>query len=355
MIDSDSKRCLLVAELAEKLGAEYRGDGAHRIESLSSMHNAEARHLCFVSHAKFLPELQGCRAGAVLLRKEHAEQCEHAAIFVDNPYFAYAQVSQWLHGAAPARGGVHSTAVIDPAARISPSAEIGPHVVVEADVVIADDVVIGAGCFVGLGSRLGQGTRLSPNVTVHHHSVLGESCRVLSGSVIGADGFGFAPVRGGGWHRIEQIGRVVIGDRVEIGACTTVDRGALDDTVIEDGVIIDNHVQVAHNVHIGENTAIAGCVGIAGSTRIGRHCQLGGGSSIVGHLTIDDGVVVFANTFVTSSLQAGVYASASAAQPVADWRRNQPNLRQFHQLARQMRRLVGKVRGGDKPAAEPSE
>lgn len=355
MIDSDSNHSLQVAELAEKLGAEYRGDGTHRIEGLSSMHNAEAQHLCFVSNAKFLPELQGCRAGAVLLRKADAEQCEHTAIFVDNPYLAYAQVSQWLHGAAAARGGIHPTAVIDPTAQVSPSAEIGPHVVVEAGVVIADEVVIGAGCFVGCGSRLGQGTRLSPNVSVHHHSVLGESCRVLSGSVIGADGFGFAPVRGGGWHRIEQIGRVIIGDRVEIGACTTVDRGALGDTVIDDGVIIDNHVQVAHNVHIGENTAIAGCVGIAGSTRIGRNCQLGGGSSIVGHLTIDDGVVVFANTFVTSSLQTGVYASATAAQPVADWRRNQPNLRQFHQLARQMRRLLGKVRGGDKPAAESTE
>lgn len=342
-----SSRSLSVAQIAQKLEAEYRGDGECRIDALASISKAGPNNLCFVSNSKFLSELDDCQAGAVLLRPADAEHCELAAIFVDNPYLAYAKVSQWLHGSAATRPGVHASAVVDSLAHVSDTAEIGPHVTIEAGAVIAADVVIGAGCYVGAETRIGAHTRLAPNVTVYHGCEIGEHCRVLSGSVIGADGFGYAPVRGGGWHRIEQIGGVRIGDRVEIGACTTVDRGALGNTVIEDGVIVDNHVQVAHNVHIGQYTAIAGCVGIAGSTHIGRNCQIGGGASIVGHLHIDDGVVVFANTFVTSSLQAGVYASASAAQPVADWRRNQPNLRQLHRLARQMRQAIGKVRGGD--------
>lgn len=350
-----TSRSLSVAQIAEKLNATFSGDGECRIDALASISKARSNNLCFISNSKFLSQLDSCRAGAVLLREADAVQCKQAAIVVDNPYLAYAQVSQWLHGSEPACGGVHASAVVAESASVSDEAEIGPHVTIEAGAEIEAGVVIGAGCFVGAGTRIGRHTRLAANVTVYHGCKLGEHCRVLSGSVIGADGFGFAPVRGGGWHRIEQIGGVSLGDRVEIGACTTVDRGALEDTVIEDGVIIDNHVQVAHNVHIGQYTAIAGCVGIAGSTRIGRNCQLGGGSSIVGHLTIDDGVVVFANTFVTSSLQAGVYASASVAQPVADWRRNQPNLRQLHRLARQMRQMFGKIGSGDSSSAKHSE
>lgn len=352
----ENSRSLRVSEIAEKLNARFCGDGDCRIDALSSIQNAGAQQACFVSDSKFLGELQHCEAGVVLLRAADAEHCNRTTIFVDNPYLAYAQLSQWLHGAVAARGGVHPTAVIDETAEVSPQAEVGPHVTIEAGAVLEAGVVVGAGCFIGGHSRIGSGTRLSPNVTVCHHCDIGQNCRVLSGSVIGADGFGFAPVRGGGWQRIEQIGRVRIGDRVEVGACTTIDRGALDDTVVSEDVIIDNHVQIAHNVHIGQYTAIAGCVGIAGSTRIGKNCQIGGGSSIVGHLKIDDGVVVFANTFVASSLQAGVYASASVAQPVADWRRNQPALRQLHRLVRQVRQLVGgKDRSAPSSPVKPSE
>lgn len=340
---------LSVAELAERLGGELRGEGSARIRSLATPARAGTDQLCFVSDSKYLPQLQASQAGAVLLRGADAGHCPRPAIVVDNPYLAYARASQLLHPQPPVSAGVHTSAVVDPNARIDPGAEIGPQAVVEADAVIGAGAVVGAGSYVGRGAVLGDGTRLAPRVVVHHDCVLGRDCSVLSGSVIGADGFGYAPAGADGWQRIEQIGRVRIGDRVEIGACTTVDRGALDDTVIEDGVIIDNHVQIAHNVHIGAGTAIAGCVGIAGSTHIGRRCQLGGGSSIVGHIHLEDGVVVFANTFVTSSLRAGVYASATAAQPVADWRRNQPNLRQLHQLARRLRRLLGRSPSAESP------
>lgn len=355
MSEPASGRSLQVAEIAQLLEADFRGDGDCLIESLASLSGAGPCSICFISNAKYLVDLAACRAGAVLMRAGDAASCDRTVILVDNPYLAYAKVSQWLHGAAPSQGGIHPTAVVMEGAEVCATAEIGPHVVIEAGASIGAEAVIGAGCYIGTGAKIGAGTRLAPRVTVLHGCEIGQHCRVLSASVIGADGFGFAPERGKGWQRIEQVGAVRIGDRVEIGACTTVDRGALDDTVIEDGVIIDNHVQIAHNVHIGKYTAIAGCVGIAGSTRIGQNCQLGGGSSVVGHLQLDDGVVVFANTFVTSSLKAGVYASATAAQPVADWRRNQPNLRQFHQLAKRMRQVFVKVCSDQNTTANSSE
>jgi len=346
---------LTLASLAEKLGAEFRGDGELLISGLAPIQSAGPNQLVFVTGKKYLSTLTGSKAGAVLVRPEDADACSMATILVDNPYLAYALASQILYPAPVVQAGIHPSAVVDTAANISADAEIGPCVVIEAGVTVEAQVVIGAGSFLGAGCHIGAGTRLAANTTVYHGCSLGENCRVLSGSVIGADGFGFAPERGVGWHRIEQIGAVRIGNRVEIGACTTVDRGALGDTVIEDGVIIDNHVQIAHNVHIGKYTAIAGCAGIAGSARIGSMCQIGGGSSITGHLEIADGVVVFANTFVASSLTAGVYASATVAQPVADWRRNQRGLRQFHLLARHARKLIEKVRGDDSPVAQRSE
>ncbi len=355
MTDALRDRWMSVSEIAAKLGANYEGQGDCRINGLATIRDANQNNLCFVSSKKFLAELSLCQAGAVLLRESDAKHCSVTAIFVENPYLAYAQVSQWLHGAEAATGGTHISAVVDTSAQVSELAQIGPNVVIEAGAVIEDGAVIAAGCFVGLNTFIGKRTRLAANVTVCRGCHIGHDCRVLSGSVIGADGFGFAPIPSGGWQRIEQIGGVRIGDRVEIGACTTIDRGALGDTVVESDVIIDNHVQIAHNVHIGQYTAIAGCVGIAGSTHVGKRCQLGGGSSIVGHLKLDDGVVVFANTFVTSSLEVGVYASASAAQPVADWRRNQPNLRQFHLLARQMRRIIGKALGDETSGAKSQE
>jgi UDP-3-O-[3-hydroxymyristoyl] glucosamine N-acyltransferase len=256
---------------------------------------------------------------------------------VKNPYLAYAQVSVLFDKKPACTPGVHVSAVVDPSASIAVSACIGPNVVIEANVVVGDKTVIEAGSVIGDHTVIGKQCHIHRNVTVYHSVSMGDRVTIHSGAVIGADGFGFAPKPGGGWQKIHQLGSVSIGSDVDIGANTTIDRGALGDTVIADGVIIDNLVQIAHNVHIGKNTAIAGCVGIAGSASIGANCTLAGGVGLVGHITIADNVHITGMTMVTKSIQeAGSYSAGTPMTTTAEWKRNAVRFSQLDGMAKRL-------------------
>jgi UDP-3-O-[3-hydroxymyristoyl] glucosamine N-acyltransferase len=316
-------------EIAGQLGGELLGDGELRIARIATLEGATPDAIGFLANPKYRAQLATTRAGCVIvapgLRDEAAAR--GAAIVTPDPYLYYARLTQWWARTMrpqPA-GGIHPSAVVDPGAQI------------------AADAVIGALCVIGAGVRIGAGTRLAPRVTVYDGCTIGERCIVHSGVVIGADGFGFAPAKGEGglrYEKIEQLGAVRIGDEVEIGANTCIDRGALDDTVIEDGVKLDNLIQVGHNVRIGAHSAMAGCVGIAGSAVIGRRCTVGGGAIVLGHLTLADDVHISAASVVMRSIrQPGQYSGVFPIDDNATWEKNAATLRQLHTLRERIRAL----------------
>lgn len=330
---------ILLAELAKQLGAQLRGDGSLEITGLAAPGRAGPRDLSFVANRKYLKQLGGTHPGALLVAAPDAERFDGNALIVDNPHVAFARAASLLFPPASRPQGVHASACVDATATVDQSAWVGPLAVVEAHAVVEAGAYIGPGCYLGANAHVGQRTRLIGHVSVLHDCVIGADCIVWPGAVIGADGFGYAR-DGARWVKVPQIGRVVIGRDVEIGANTTVDRGAIDDTVIGDGVKIDNLVQVAHNVRIGENTAIAGCVGIAGSAVIGRRCSLGGQVGVAGHLEITDDVTVLGTSLVAGSItEPGVYSSSLRAEPVDLWRRNAARLRKLDEMAERLRRL----------------
>jgi UDP-3-O-[3-hydroxymyristoyl] glucosamine N-acyltransferase len=324
--------------LAERVGGELYGDAGRSIEGIASLQGAGPTDLSFATE-RAAAALATTAAGAVLVGPGGAADSPVDAVEVANPHAAFARIATLFDPAPRPAPGIHPTAVIDPDARIAEDAAIGPHAVVESGAVIEAGAIIGAGCYVGAGSHVGRESRLVARVTVLHGVILGERVILHPGVVVGSDGFGLAR-EGEAWLKVPQVGGVVIGDDVEVGANTTVDRGALEDTVIEQGAKLDNQIQVAHNVRIGAHTAIAGCVGIAGSTRIGRHCALGGGVGVVGHLTIADGVTVTAMSLVSSSLrEPGVYSSGMPAEPNDQWNRQAARFRQLDDMARRLRAL----------------
>ena len=339
-----------VRGLAERLGLRYEGDGEREIVRVASLESAGPDCLAFLSRATMLDRLARTHAGAVIITAEHAARVRGAAIIADNPYASYARAAQLLHPLPDAPPGVDPSALVHESARLGADVHVGPRAVIEADAVVGEGAVVGPGAFVGAGARLGAGTRIGPGCVVCRESHLGMRCRVQPGAVIGSDGFGYAR-DGDAWVRIPQIGRVVIGNDVEIGANTTIDRGTLDDTVIGDGVILDNQIQIAHNVRIGEYTAMAGCVGVAGSAVIGRRCTIGGAAVVLGHLEIVDDVHVTAMSLVTSSIDApGTYSSGVPLESNADWRRNAVRFRQLDAIARRVSALErggGASRHGD--------
>ena len=315
------------------------GDQNTEISQLASLENAGPGDLSFVSSAKHKEALLSTQASAVLISDELTDDAPCPYIVCESPYAAYAQASWILHPDLSAATGLSNTAAVHSSAKVAASASIGNFAVIGANAVIGENTVIGDHCVIGEGAQLGSETRLMPHVTVADGCVLGDQCRVQSGAVIGCEGFGFAPTSTG-WEPIHQVGRVVIGNRVHVGSNTTIDRGALNDTVIADGVILDNLIQIAHNVKIGENTAIAGCVGIAGSAVIGSNCQFGGACNIAGHLTIADGVILNGNTTVLQSIEEpGRYASAPPLLSVSRWRRVFVALSQLDNLAKRVRKL----------------
>jgi UDP-3-O-[3-hydroxymyristoyl] glucosamine N-acyltransferase len=336
------RRSYSLREIKERFGGEIAGDPATEVCSVATLEAATPESIAFLANARYLAQLKTTRAGAVILGEQAREATRIPRIVSANPYAYFARVSGLLNPAPLARPGAHASAVIDPSASVAADAEIGPCVVIGARASIGAGCIIGAGCSIGEGASIGEASRLYANVTVYHECVIGSRVIVHSGAVIGADGFGIA-MDEGRWVKVPQVGRVVIGNDVEIGANTTVDRGALDDTVIEEGVKLDNQIQIGHNVHIGAHTAIAACAGVAGSARIGRHCRIGGASGIAGHLTIADNVEISTYTLVTKSIsQPGTYTGAYVFEPHREWRKNAVHLRHLAELADRVRVLESK-------------
>jgi UDP-3-O-[3-hydroxymyristoyl] glucosamine N-acyltransferase len=342
-----------LGELATLCGAELRGDAGLEIRGVATLANATSEQVAFLANPKYQSQLAGTRAAAVILDPVMAADWSGAALVSQNPYLAYARVAGAFERREPIPPGVHATACVASDARIAGSARIGPGVVIGSGTEIGDNVEIGANCVIAEKCLIGATTRLAANVTLYDHVVIGSRCLLHSGVVVGADGFGHAPVEPvepvgpvgeSSWEKVPQLGAVRIGDDVEIGANTTIDRGALDDTIIETGVRLDNLIQVAHNVHIGAHTAIAGTTAIAGSTRIGSHCMIAGGVGIAGHLEIASGVTILARTLVTHSIrEKGVYAGSHPMEEVHAWRKNNARLRRLDELARRVAALEKQV------------
>ncbi|ODQ00158.1 UDP-3-O-(3-hydroxymyristoyl)glucosamine N-acyltransferase [Salinivibrio sp. SS2] len=330
---------ITLAELAEKLDAQLHGDGAVTITSLAGMNSAREGQITFLSSPKYRKHLAQCRASAVMLKEADVSYCRGNALVVADPYVAYAKVAQILDTTPACATDIAPTAVVAEDAILGEGVAIGPNAVVESGTLIGDGVQIGAGCFVGKGAKLGARTKLWANVTIYHDVVVGEDCLVQAGTVIGADGFGYANEKGK-WIKIPQLGRVVIGDRVEIGACTTIDRGALDDTCIADGVIIDNQCQIAHNVSIGENTAVAGATVMAGSLKVGKHCIIGGASVFNGHMEITDNVTITGMAMVMRPItEPGMYSSGIPLQPNREWRKTAARVLKIDEMHKRLKEL----------------
>ncbi len=331
---------LTLNDVARHLGIDFEGNADQPIKGLATLKDATSDHVAFLANRAYLKDLATTKAAAVLLHPEHAKHCPVARLEMNNPYLGYAKLSQ-LFDPLPARDipGIHPSAVVADSAILGEGISVQAHAVIEAGVVLGKHVVVGAGSVIGADSVIGDDTRLHANVTVCHGVVVGKRAILHSGCVIGGDGFGFAH-DGAGWHKIAQLGGVVLGDDVEVGSCSSIDRGALGDTVIGNDVKIDSQVQIAHNVTIGDHSALAGCVGIAGSTKVGKHCMLGGGVGLSGHLTICDGVQVTGMSLVTNSIhEPGVYSSGTGAMNNTQWRKNAVRFKQLDEIAKRLSRL----------------
>jgi UDP-3-O-[3-hydroxymyristoyl] glucosamine N-acyltransferase len=327
-----------LAQIVKRFGGEILGDPQTRVSQVATLESAGASHISFLAHGKYRKQLAGTRAGAVILAGTDSSLTKLPRIVCDDPYLYFAKVSALFNPPQATTPGVHKTAVVERGTRIPASAAIGAGAYIGRQVKLGRGVVIGAGCHLGDGVEIGAASFLHPGVTIYPGCRLGRRALVHSGAVIGADGFGIAP-EDGVWRKIPQVGRVTIGNDVEIGANSCIDRGALDDTIIEDGAKLDNLIQIGHNVRIGAHTAIAGCTGIAGSTRIGKHCMIGGAASIVGHLDIADRVVIHAGAVVTKSIgQAGTYGG-HPAEDNRRWTRSMAHLRQLDALRERVRRI----------------
>ena len=337
---------LTLERIVERLGGEVAGDASRAVTGVATLDDAGPGDIAFLANPRYRSRLAATRAGAVILGPRDREATAIPRIVADHPYAYYARTVALFHPPRAAVAGIHPTAVVDATASVAASAEVGPGAVISAGARVGERAVIGAGSVLGEGASVGEDTVLHARVTIYHGCVVGARCILHSGAVIGADGFGMAP-DAGRWVKIPQVGRAVLGDDVEVGANTTIDRGALSDTVVEEGVKIDNQVQVAHNCRIGAHTVIAGCAGISGSVAIGRHCVIGGGAGIVGHITIADGVTVSGMTFITKSItQPGIYSSGLPMMQHADWLRNAAHLRRLDEIAR-LARGKGNAGGPD--------
>ena len=335
-----------LGEIGRLLGGELLGDDALVITRIGALDSADGQTIGFLSHPRYQSQLQTTQAACVIVGPalRDAASARGAALICSDPYLAFAQLTQWwaAQQRRPAAAGVHASAVVEEGAFIDATASVGALAFIGRGAHIAAQAVIGPHGHVGEHARVGAGTWLKPRVVLGEACVIGARGIVHSGAVIGADGFGFAPTEGR-WEKIEQLGAVLIGDDVEIGANTCIDRGALDDTVLEDGVKLDNLVQIGHNVRVGAHSAFAGCVGVAGSARIGRHCTAGGGAIILGHLQIVDHVHITAATVITRSIrQPGQYSGAFPFDDNASWEKNAATLRQLHALRDRLRALERK-------------
>lgn len=380
-----------LAELVERFGGQLVGDAQTGVRGIAPLDAANASHITFLSNAKFRSQAASTRAAAIIVSEQDAAWLDSQAnirsalaqeaasalksgaapasddgkllgdraaapfsaakIITRNPYAYFARVAQYFYAqtAIPATCGIHASAVVDATASIADSASIGPQVTIEAGAVIGEHAVIGAGCFIGRNARIGEHTRLFAHVTFHAECIIGARGIIHSGAVIGTDGFGFAN-EGGVYIKIPQTGRVVMGDDVDIGANTSIDRGALQDTVIEDGVKLDNQIQIGHNCRIGAHTAMAGCVGVAGSANIGKYCTFGGAAMVLGHLTIADHVHISSGSMVSRSiLEAGQYTGFYPLAKNADWEKSAAIVRNLTTLREKIRTLEKTIHTLTKP------
>ncbi|WP_240032127.1 UDP-3-O-(3-hydroxymyristoyl)glucosamine N-acyltransferase [Pseudomethylobacillus aquaticus] len=326
-------------DIVDELGGQLLGDETIVITRVASLSQAVAGQIGFLTDRKYLTQLRETAASAVILSPVNQELTDLPRIVTDNPYAYFAKLSALLNPVFIPAPGVATTASVDSSAVVPDSCSLAPGCVIEAGVVLGERVSIGPNSVVGRNTRIGNDSTLAANVTVYHDCTIGEHCNLFSGAVVGADGFGYAPEHGQ-WTKIPQVGRVLIADHVDIGANTTIDRGALDDTIIEQGVKIDNLVQIGHNCRIGAHTVIAGCVGIAGSAVIGQHCRIGGAAMVLGHLQVADHVTISPGTMITRSLlQADTYTALMPFQAHRQWLKTAANIRHLGDLDAEVRQL----------------
>lgn len=343
---------LSLKSIVDKLGGKVSKNAEENIFRVGSLAFAQQGAITFFNDTKYSQQLRETKASAVILKAAHADMTTLPSIITDNPYAYFAKVSQLLNPVSDKKTGIHQTAIIDSSVVVPSTCSIGAYVVIEKGVVLGDEVVVGAGSIVERDVILGDGTILEANVTIKHACQIGKNCHFFSGAVIGNDGFGYAEEKGVGgsahWVKIPQVGRVVIKDNVDVGANTTIDRGAIDDTQIDEGVKIDNLVQIAHNCRIGAHTVIAGCVGIAGSAVIGQHCKLGGASMVLGHLTIADAVTISPGSMITRSiLNQGTYTALMPFQKHDAWLKTAANVRHLSQLTDRIKALESVIENID--------
>ena len=344
MDSGSSSPGLSLATLARETGAVLEGDGAIVVRRVGTLEHATQDAIAFLANRKYRHRLAATRAAAVIIAPGDAAATQLPRLVSPNPYATYAKVAALLHPQRSPRAGVHATAVVDEHARVAADVAIGPHAAIGPRAIVGAGAVIGAGCVIDEDAVIGDCVVLHANVVVHARCIVGARTVIHSGAIIGADGFGLAE-ENGRWLRIPQVGRVVIGEDCDIGANTTIDRGAIDDTTIGDDVKLDNQIQIGHNCSIGAHTAIAGCVGIAGSVRIGRNCRIGGAAMISGHLSIPDGSIVSGGTLIASTPDAAdLYTGVFPAMPHRQWRKVAVQLRQLDQLAHRLRALEQQIR-----------
>jgi UDP-3-O-[3-hydroxymyristoyl] glucosamine N-acyltransferase len=332
-----------LAELASRFDCRLHGDGATLVSRVATLASATPDAISFLANSLYRRELETTRAGAVVLDETVSTACPVPCLVSDNPYAAYARIAGHLHPPRAPSPGVHADASVDASAEVSAEAEIGARAVVGPRARVAAGAVLGPGSVVAAGAEIGAGTRLAANVAVLDGCLVGARCILHSGAVIGADGFGFAQ-ENGRWIKVPQLGRVVIGDDVEIGANTAIDRGTIEDTVIEDGVKLDNLVQIAHNVRVGAHTVMAAMSGAAGSTKIGKRCMIGGGVVMVGHLTIcDDVMFTFRSVVMKSVTEPGTYGGSLQAMEASKWRRSAAHFKQLEAMHERLKTLERKI------------
>lgn len=330
---------LTLEEIAQRIGAEVHGDSACLIHGLATLQEARAGELSFLANPNYARFLAGTQASAVIVSPAQLADCRCSALVMKNPYVGYARASRLFDPLKPAASGVDARAIVDQTAKLAEGVSVAAGAVIGAGVEIGANTRVGPGCIVGDDVRIGADCLLHGRVTVYHQVTIADRVIVHSGAVLGADGFGFAP-EAGRFEKIAQLGSVVIESDVEIGANTTIDRGALGNTVIREGVKLDNQIQIAHNVVIGANTVIAACTGVSGSTTVGANCMIGGGVGIAGHLNIADGVHLTGMTLVTHDLtKPGVYSSGTAVEENRSWRKNVARFRQLDQWIRRLQSL----------------
>lgn len=330
----------LTKNLPTELGIRVQGDPNCIIHGVGTIQNAEAGSIAFLDNPLYKKYLATTQAAAVILLATDLSECPVNAIVTRNPYYTYAKIAAFFNPKSKPKPGIHPKAVIGENTNIHPSASIAPNAVIGDYAKIAAGVIIGPGCVIGEHTEIGENSSLDANVTIYDRIVIGKHVQIASGVVIGSDGFGIAKYQGV-WHKVPQLGRVLIEDNVEIGANCTIDRGAIGDTVIGKGVKLDNLIQIGHNVQLGENTAIAGCAGISGSAVIGKNCLIGGSVGIAGHIKLADNVVVTGGTAVTKSIrEPGIYSSGVGGLTThVEWRKNSARLQRLDRLIQRVKAL----------------